>query len=105
MESFKDRKIRWGIIGLGKIAHKFASDLLTVEDAELYAVASRSQEKANDFAEKYGALKAYDRYDDLAKDSLIDAVYIATPHALHKENTMLCLKNGIAVNNVFGIHS
>lgn len=97
MESFKNRKIRWGIIGLGKIAHKFASDLLTVEDAELYAVASRTQEKANEFAEKYSATKAYDNYDDLAKDSLVDAVYIATPHVLHKENTMLCLKNGIAV--------
>jgi predicted dehydrogenase len=97
MESFKDRKIRWGIIGLGKIAHKFATDLLTVEDAELYAVASRSQEKANEFGEKYGATKAYSNYDDLAKDSLVDAVYIATPHVLHKENTLLCLKNGIAV--------
>ncbi len=97
MESFKDRKIRWGIIGLGKIAHKFATDLLTVEDAELYAVASRSQEKADEFGEKYGATKAYSNYDDLAKDSLVDAVYIATPHVLHKENTLLCLKNGIAV--------
>ncbi len=97
MESFKDRKIRWGIIGLGKIAHKFATDLLTVDDAELYAVASRSQDKATEFAEKYSATKAYDNYEDLAHDSNVDAVYIATPHALHKENTMLCIKNGIAV--------
>ena len=97
MESFKDRKIRWGIIGLGKIAHKFATDLLTVEDAELYAVASRTREKADEFSEKYGAAKAYDNYNDLAHDSNVDAVYIATPHSFHKENTMLCLKNGIAV--------
>ena len=97
MESFKDRKIRWGIIGLGKIAHKFANDLLTLEDAELYAVASRTQEKADEFSEKYGAAKAYDNYNDLAHDSNVDAVYIATPHSFHKENTMLCLKNGIAV--------
>ncbi len=97
MESFKDRKIRWGIIGLGKIAHKFAADLLTVEDAELYAVASRTQEKADEFAGKFHAYKAYNNYDDLVKDSKVDAVYIATPHALHKENTLLCLKNGIAV--------
>jgi predicted dehydrogenase len=97
MESFKDRKIRWGIIGLGKIAHKFATDLLTVEDAELYAVASRTREKADEFSEKYGAAKAYDDYSDLAHDSNVDAVYIASPHSFHKENTMLCLKNGIAV--------
>ncbi|WP_308992223.1 Gfo/Idh/MocA family oxidoreductase [Mariniflexile litorale] len=91
------KKIKWGIIGLGRIANSFATDLLTINDAELYAVASRNQEKANDFAEKYGAKKAYDNYESLAKDPNIDAVYIATPHALHKENAIMCLENGIAV--------
>ena len=97
MESFKDRKIRWGIIGLGKIAHKFATDLLTVDDAQLYAVASRAQEKADEFANQYQAEKAYSSYNDLASDSQVDAVYIATPHVYHKENTLLCLRNGMAV--------
>src|SRR5690606_5018162 len=83
------KKIKWGIIGLGGIANKFASDLLTIEDAELYAVASRSQEKADDFAKKYGATKAYATYEDLANDPNIDAVYIATPHTLHKENAQI----------------
>lgn len=96
-KSLQDRKVRWGIIGLGNIANKFATDLLTIDDAELYAVASRSQEKATDFASKYKATKAYSSYEDLASDPLVDAVYIATPHAFHKENTILCLKNGIAV--------
>lgn len=91
------KTINWGIIGLGSIAHKFAQDLLTVKGAKLYAVASRSQNKANSFCEKYNAIKAYDSYEGLAKDSNIDAVYIATPHALHHENTLLCLENGIAV--------
>lgn len=91
------KTINWGIIGLGNIAHKFAKDLLTINDAKLYAVASRSKEKANEFALKYNASKAYGNYEDLAKDSNIHAVYIATPHALHKENTLLCLENGIAV--------
>lgn len=91
------KPIRWGIIGLGKIAHKFAQDLLTIKDAELYAVASRTQEKAYDFAKKYNAAKAYPTYDDLANDINVDAVYIATPHVFHKENAMLCLKKGIAV--------
>ncbi|MGB5420162.1 Gfo/Idh/MocA family protein [Algibacter sp.] len=91
------KTINWGIIGLGNIANKFASDLLTVEGAKLYAVASRNQDKAHAFASKYNATKAYDSYEALAKDKNIDAVYIATPHALHKENTLLCLEHGIAV--------
>ncbi|MFD2724626.1 Gfo/Idh/MocA family protein [Hyunsoonleella rubra] len=91
------KTINWGIIGLGNIAHKFATDLLTVEGANLYAVASRTQQKANEFASKYNAEKTYDSYEALAKDKNIDAVYIATPHALHKENTLLCLDKGIAV--------
>jgi predicted dehydrogenase len=91
------KTINWGIIGLGSIAHKFATDLLTVKGAKLYAVASRHQKKADTFATKYNAIKAYDSYEALAQDPNVDAVYIATPHALHKENTLLCLENGIAV--------
>ncbi|MGC1206040.1 MAG: Gfo/Idh/MocA family oxidoreductase [Flavobacteriaceae bacterium] len=91
------KTINWGIIGLGSIAHKFAQDLITLNDSKLYAVASRTQEKADAFAKKYNATKAYDTYDALAKDPNIDAVYIATPHILHKENTLLCLNNGKAV--------
>lgn len=96
-ESLKNRKIRWGIIGLGKIADKFATDLATIPDAELYAVASRQQEKANAFLQKHKATKAYNSYEALTNDPNVDAVYIATPHALHKENTLLCLNKGIAV--------
>ena len=91
------KTIRWGIIGLGRIAHKFAQDLLTVEDCELYAVASRSQDKANAFASEYQVSKTYSSYEALSNDQNIDAVYIATPHVLHKENTVMCLKKGIAV--------
>lgn len=91
------KTIKWGIIGLGKIAHKFASDLSKVQNCELYAVASRSQEKANKFASEHKAIKAYQSYVDLTNDPEIDAVYIATPHVMHKENTLMCLKKGIAV--------
>ena len=90
-------KIRWGIIGLGNIAQKFATDLLTIEDAQLYAVASRTQESANTFAKKYNAIKAYGSYEDLANDPNVDAVYIATPHVFHMEHTLMCLDKGIAV--------
>ncbi|WMI64854.1 Gfo/Idh/MocA family oxidoreductase [Aestuariibaculum sp. YM273] len=95
--SFQNKKIRWGIIGLGKIADKFATDLATIPDAELYAVASRQQAKADEFSKKHNAKIAYGSYEALTIDSNIDAVYIATPHTLHKENTIMCLKKGIAV--------
>ena len=90
-------KINWGIIGPGNIAHKFAHDLLLSKTARLYGVASRSPERAREFARKYKAVKHYDSYAQLAADPDIDVVYIATPHTFHFENTMMCLKEGKAV--------
>jgi len=91
------RTIKWGIIGCGKIANKFATDLATIKDAALVAVASRSQENADDFAKKHNSKKAYNSYSALAKDAGVDAVYIATPHSFHKEHSILCLQNKKAV--------
>lgn len=91
------RKIRWGIIGLGKIANKFATDLATLENTELVAVASRNQQNADEFAQKYNAKKAYNSYEALAKDTDVDAVYIATPHSFHNEHSILCLQHKKAV--------
>jgi predicted dehydrogenase len=85
--------IKWGIIGPGKIAQKFADALKNVEGAELYAIASRSENSAKDFANKYGALKFYGSYEQLAKDPEVDLIYVATPHAFHKEHTLLCITN------------
>jgi predicted dehydrogenase len=89
--------IRWGIMGPGKIARKFAHDLREVPDAKLYAVASRDQGRADAFANEYNAAKTFDSYEALAKDPDVDAVYIATPHALHKENSLLCMSHEKAV--------
>ncbi len=92
-------KIRWGIIGLGGIANTFAEALLSVEDAELTAVASRSIEKSIDFGKKYGVNidKCLSSYEDLVCDDDIDVVYIAVPHVFHKDLSILCLKNNKAV--------
>ncbi|WP_026755348.1 Gfo/Idh/MocA family protein [Sediminibacter sp. Hel_I_10] len=97
METNLPKTINWGIIGLGKIAHKFAADLAKVSDAKLYAVASRTQENADNFASQFGASKAYNSYEALAKDQNVDAVYIATPHSFHNEHSVLCLQNKKAV--------
>jgi len=88
---------RWGILGLGKIAHKFATDLQLVSHAELYAVGSRSQTKAEEFAKTYQVSKAYGNYKDLIQDPNVDVVYIATPHVFHKSNSIAVLNSGKAV--------
>lgn len=93
----KPKIINWGIIGLGKIAHKFAEDLVKVDHAKLYAVASRDQEKANNFAKRYLANIAYGNYESLAKDPKVDAIYIATPHVFHKAHAIQCLNHNKAV--------
>ena len=85
---------KWGIIGPGKIAAKFAEALFHLPDAELYAVASRDNEKARQFAEKYTAVKSYGSYEALVNDKEVDAVYIATPHTFHHAHALLCMENG-----------
>ena len=92
-----EKTFNWGIIGLGKIARKFAEDLRLLPNARLHAVASTSLERARDFAAGYGATHAFGRYEDIAKCPDLDAVYVATPHVLHAENTLLCLEHGIPV--------
>ena len=91
------KKINWGIIGLGKIAHKFAQDIPKGKNMRLHAVASRSMEKAQDFANQYGASHYFDSYEALISCPDLDVVYIATPHVLHRDNSLLCLEAGIPV--------
>lgn len=90
------KKIRWGILGCGKIARKFASDLSLVEGAECYAVASTDSSRALDFAQTFGFQQAFDSYQKLV-ESEVDVIYIATPHGFHYEHVLLCLKNKKAV--------
>lgn len=88
-------KMKVAILGAGNIAGAMAEALNGItDDVCLYAVASRSLEKAQAFAIKWGFEKAYGSYEELAKDEAVDLVYIATPHSEHFANAMLCLKNG-----------
>jgi predicted dehydrogenase len=88
------KNYRWGIIGPGKIANKFATALPLAGHAQLEAVASRDGNKAREFAQKFNAPRYYDNYEALAKDPNIDAIYIATPHAFHCDQAILCLTHG-----------
>lgn len=87
----------WGIVGLGKIAHKFALDILKTDNAKLWAVASRSKQKSINFADEFKVPNAYGSYEELLDCKDLDVVYIATPHSFHCEQTILFLDNGIPV--------
>jgi len=102
-----EKMIKWGIIGLGNIAHKFAADLLLVDGVCIEAVASRDSQKAKDFAHQYHSKKAYSSYQELAEDPEVEIIYIATPHAFHYGNTMMCLRAGKSVlcEKAFGMNS
>jgi len=87
------KKIKWGIIGLGNIAHQFAKDLMLIEEAELVAVASRNLDKATAFAKNFDCKKAYDSYDAIITDAEVDILYIATPHNSHAALSIKALQN------------
>lgn len=89
------KKIKWGILGCANIARKAViPGILGADNSELYAVSSRSKEKAADFAEEFGAAKFYDDYDQLLADEEIEAVYIPLPNGLHKEWTIKAAEAG-----------
>lgn len=95
--SITPRPIRWGILGTGSIATKFATGLGFLPDAELVAVGSRSQEGAERFGAQFAIPRRHASYAALANDPGVDVVYVSTPHPFHKENTILCLEAGKAV--------
>jgi len=86
-------KFRWGVIGPGRIARRFADSFSLLPHAEICAVASRDATRATEFAAHYNIPKVYTDYKLLAQDDELDAVYIATPHAYHVDCALLCLKN------------
>ena len=90
-------KIRWGILSTGKIAQSFVQGLRHLPDAEVAAVGSRTEEAAARFADRFGIPRRHGSYAALAEDPDVDAIYVATPHNLHAENTLLCLEAGKAV--------
>jgi predicted dehydrogenase len=85
---------RWGILGTGGIAAAFADGLRALDDAALVAVGSRSAAAADAFGERFGVPRRHASYAELASDPEVDAIYVATPHTFHKQNTLLCLEAG-----------
>ncbi|MER5253769.1 MULTISPECIES: Gfo/Idh/MocA family oxidoreductase [unclassified Streptomyces] len=89
--------VRWGILATGGIAASFTANLLDMPDAEVVAVASRTEASAKAFADRFGIPRAYGEWGALAEDEGVDVVYVATPHASHRAAAGLCLEAGRAV--------
>jgi predicted dehydrogenase len=92
-----NKSYNWAIIGPGKIAQKFASDLKLLPNANLYAVGSRSLDRAKSFASEFHFQKAYGSYSEVANDPNVDIVYISSPHVCHYKDSLLFLSSGKAV--------
>lgn len=88
------KKIRFGIVGTGTIAHRFAQAIKNVPCAELTAVASRAKETAEKFGDEFDIPVRFDSYEKMAQSDVIDAAYIAVPHSGHIGCSCLMIKNG-----------
>lgn len=86
--------IRWGILSTGAIARSFVKGLEAVPDAEPVAVGSRTQQAADAFGDEFGIPRRHPGYEALTDDPDVDVIYVATPHSLHRENSILCLRAG-----------
>jgi predicted dehydrogenase len=95
--SLGSRPINWGILGTGAIAHRFAADFVHSTGGRLLAVGSRNREKARAFGHRFGIPHQHGSYRELIEDVDVQAVYIATPASLHKDNIEQCLHAGKAV--------
>ena len=91
--------MRWAVVGPGRIAHRFAQALAGLPDAQLVAVHGRDNERAQAFAQRYTAaeqpaVRVFTELDTLLAHSEVDAVYVATPHALHGAAVQAALLHG-----------
>ena len=88
------QKLKIGIIGAGWIADKMGEALAPLAEAEVYAIASRSLEKAQAFAQKYSVPCTYGSYEEMVADPQVDLVYVATPHSHHLRHARLAIEHG-----------
>lgn len=86
--------MKLGIIGTGKIAKVMVRTVAGMPDVEMYAVSSRSIERAEAFAKEQEVSKAFGSYEDMLKDPEVDLVYVASPHSEHCKHAKLCIEYG-----------
>jgi predicted dehydrogenase len=85
---------RWGILGTGRIARKFAAAVQQSQTAQLVAVASRDAARAAEMGRAHAIERCYGSYAALLHDTLVDGVYIALPNALHAEWALAAARAG-----------
>lgn len=90
-----EREVRWGVLGCAGIARKaMIPAILNAKGAKLYALASRTREKAEAFARMFPCERCYADYKALLTDPCVDAVYIPLPNVLHAEWVIRALEAG-----------
>lgn len=101
------KKIKFAILATGNIANSMAKAALNLGEVECYAAASRSYEKAKDFADKWGFRKAYGSYEELVQDAEVELIYVASPHSHHYAHAKLCLEHGkhVLLEKAFTVNS
>lgn len=112
--------MKFAIMALGKIAQSMAQTVAGIRDAnkshtataedvqiELYAVASRNYERAQEFAKQWGFEKAYGSYEEMLEDEAVDLVYVASPHSHHYQHAKMCLEHGknVLLEKAFTVNS
>jgi predicted dehydrogenase len=90
----KPSVLRWGILGTGWIADRFADDLKRLAGHELAAVGSRAADTAGAFSAKFGIARSHGSYEALVSDPGVDVVYVASPHPWHHAHTLMALNAG-----------
>lgn len=86
--------LNWGFVGTGNISHLVAEEVSAIGSGRLVAVASRDLSRAQAFAAQHGFSRSYDNLPDLLADPEVDAIYIALPHELHQQSTLLAMDAG-----------
>ena len=87
-------RIRIGIMGTGRIVARWIRDIAEADNAEVTAISSRDERRAREAAERYGIARFFGSYEAMLAADICDAVYIATPHAMHRDCAMLAMRAG-----------
>ncbi|WP_313126372.1 Gfo/Idh/MocA family protein, partial [Proteiniclasticum ruminis] len=88
------KKIRYGVMGTGRIVDRFVSAVRTSSEGEIYAICSRTEESARRKASELHITTWYGSYEELVEDPEVDVVYVPTINFMHREHALLALRHG-----------